>query len=119
MAKTIQWTDENVSKDGRFQINAITQVSGDAAGTTEWFLSEGPLKQAPAPCESLEEAKALAVAIANGAKTFGSFEAERTGRRAERMEAARAERRRQSYSVLLDDPEFIAAMRDRLAQGDG
>lgn len=114
MAKTLTWNDAHESSDGTFRINAVTQVSGANEGRTQWFLSEGPLKQAPAPCDSLDEAKELAQAIVDGPKALRAFEADRLNRRKGRRAERQAAARREAFAPLLDDPEFVSALRDRL-----
>jgi len=141
VAKTLDWNDEGQSvnskgepdgevvevsymdgdrevvervRRGRFQIASIRDVE---SGRVEWFLSEGPLDRAPAPCDSLEEAKALAQAIVDGTSAFRRFEADRTQRRAESLTARRLEARRASYGTLLGDDVFMAELRKRLEGG--
>jgi len=114
VAKTLKWNDEHESSDGKFRINSVTQVSGDNAGRVEWFLSEGPLKSAPRPVDSLDEAKELAQAITDGPKALRAFEAERTKRRLAERSERQAAARRDQFAQLLDDPELVKMLRERL-----
>lgn len=119
MARKLQWNDEgqsvkaNGEPDGRFAINSVTSAS---SGRVEWFLSEGPLDQAPAPCDSLEEAQALAQAIVAG--NHGELESKRLADVAARRAEAQAERRRAALLEGLSDPVLLDELRTMLAKGD-
>lgn len=141
MARRLQWNDEGQSvnsrgepdgdqveirymdgdrevveqvRRGRFQISSIVNVS---TGRTEWFLADGPLDQAPDPCESLEEAKALAQAIVDGPQALGEFESKRAASKAVALRDRRAQAKRESFAALLDDDDFVEQLRTKLDAG--
>ena len=120
MSRKLEWNEHGQSvntkgdPDGKFVISSVVQVSGEQAGRTEWFLSEGPLDQAPAPCDSREEAEALAQAITKGSAALRDFEGNRMAARREATAERRRAARREEYAKLLEDPELVALFKAKL-----